>query len=54
MEPAFRPRRDDHLVEPLFDGLGASPESDRRLRWGHLTVGVTLLVLAAVLWWLAR
>lgn len=49
------PRRDDHLVEPLFAGLDARPKptSDpfwrtRRLLWIVLAIGVGIAVKLAL------
>ena len=43
----WKPRRDDHLVEPMFDGLGARHEHDGAHE--HERAGSVRLLLLATL-----
>ena len=48
----YRPRRDDHLVEPLFSGIQGAHEAGRS-RPSRTLLGLVLVVLAGGLayWW---
>ena len=50
---AMRPRDDDHLIEPLYGGLGteAPPAAPVTRPWGWWVLGVAAVGLVA-LWWL--
>ena len=59
----WKPRRDDHLVEPMFGGLGAKHEFEpqharevepraslRPLAWAVAIVALALAARVAMLW----
>lgn len=46
----WKPRKDDHLVEPMFAGLGVEQRADRRR--ARLIVLALLLALSIAAYWL--
>ena len=55
MSDSYRPRPDDHLVEPMFAGLGVEPETPVAPRRRRLIAMVLISIglVGAVLWlWL--
>lgn len=57
MSDDWKPRKDDHLVEPMFAGLGAerrdepAPRTGSRARWIWLFAVIAALLIA---WLVAR
>lgn len=52
VQPDYRPRRDDHLVEPLLAGLGERGDAARPGPLARLALLAALAATAAGLWWL--